>query len=92
MYTFSFSRRTYFPILPQQVRNIIRNFRHVRNPEESDAQDFVAKLMKEEVFFRFTLDAEDRLGTIFWASEDQVYMARQYSSVIIQDNTFNTNA
>lgn len=58
----------------------------------SDAQLFINELIQEGAFFQFATDEEGRLGSIFWATKEQVDMARRYSSVVIQDNTFSTNA
>lgn len=57
----------------------------------NDAQELLAHLQKTECFLRFKMDNEGRVTCIVWAHQQQQAMAMRYHSVIIQDNTFNTN-
>ncbi|CAB1111409.1 unnamed protein product [Ectocarpus sp. CCAP 1310/34] len=57
----------------------------------NDAQELIAYLQKTECWLRFKVDNEGRITCIVWAHQQQMAMAMRYHSVIIQDNTFNTN-
>lgn len=57
----------------------------------NDAQLFVSHLQQSEAFMRFKADEQGRITSIAWAYEQQNYNAVRYHSVIVQDNTFNTN-
>lgn len=57
----------------------------------NDAQQLVQRLQLEDCWMRFQLDEGGRIRRIAWALEEQRQNALRYHSVIIQDNTFNTN-
>ena len=57
----------------------------------NDAQMFVKLLQEESCWMRFKTDEDGRMTSIAWAHEAQQLNALRYHSVIIQDNTFNTN-
>ncbi|CAN0274374.1 unnamed protein product, partial [Scytosiphon promiscuus] len=50
------------------------------------------ELHRQSCFVRFKTDSEKRITCVFFATPEQVELLTQYGSVIIQDNTFNTNA
>ena len=57
----------------------------------NDAQELISQLTDSEAFLRFKLDEKNRVTCIAWAFEEQRLNALRYCSIIIQDNTFNTN-
>lgn len=57
----------------------------------NDAQVFLTQLQEANCWFRFKADPAGRITDIAWAHEEQQRNALRYHSVIIQDNTFNTN-
>lgn len=57
----------------------------------NDAQQLLQQLQKEGCWMSFTLDECGRINRIAWALDEQKTNALRYYSLIIQDNTFNTN-
>lgn len=57
----------------------------------NDAQMFVEHLQQKKCWMRFKTDESARIACIAWAHEAQELNAMRYHSVVIQDNTFNTN-
>lgn len=58
----------------------------------TDVHAFMNELHRQSCFVRFKTDSEKRITCVFFATPEQVELLTQYGSVIIQDNTFNTNA
>lgn len=82
-------------IFSPQVRTIRERF----NKEEADnlgrandAQQLLERLQREGCWMRFQLDTAGRITRIAWPLDEQRHNALRYHKVIIQDNTFNTNA
>ncbi|CBJ33576.1 hypothetical protein Esi_0519_0001 [Ectocarpus siliculosus] len=57
----------------------------------NDAEQLLERLQLEGCWMRFALDEAGRVKRIAWALVEQQKNALRYHSVIIQDNTFNTN-
>lgn len=55
-----------------------------------DAAQLALRLNVRKCFTRFKMDDKKRITCIAWAYPQQQLNAMRYSSVIIQDNTFNT--
>lgn len=66
--------------------------RKAENGALNDAQQLVNHLHNTEGFVRFKTGSDNRLTCIAWASKEQQKLAVRYHKVIVQDNTFNTNA
>ncbi|CAB1113554.1 unnamed protein product [Ectocarpus sp. CCAP 1310/34] len=75
----------------EMVRTIISRAERESAADVEDARQFLGKLQKEGVWVRFQLDEDRRVARIAWALDEQQGNALRYSSIIIQDNTFNTN-
>eukprot|EP00904_Undaria_pinnatifida_P001816 jgi/Undpi1/11635/HiC_scaffold_35.g13930.m1 len=58
----------------------------------TDAHAFVTDFHRNGCFVRFATDSQKRITCVFFATPEQVELLTHYGSVIIQDNTFNTNA
>ena len=58
----------------------------------TDAHAFMTELHRKGCFVRFKTDLQRRITCVFFATPEQVDLLTHYGSVIIQDNTFNTNA
>ena len=58
----------------------------------SDAHAFMTDLHRKGSFVRFATDTQKRTTCVFFATPEQVELLTHYGPVIIQDNTFNTNA
>ena len=57
----------------------------------NDAQLLLKKLQDSNCWYRFKMDLESRLTCIAWAHPEQKLNEMRYSSLIMQDNTFNIN-
>ncbi|CAM9403456.1 unnamed protein product, partial [Ascophyllum nodosum] len=84
--------------LGEEGKTKVRNMRLKLDKERSeergpfnDAQMFVLQLQQENCWMRFKTDEDGRMMCIAWAHEAQQLNALRYHSIIIQDNTFNTN-
>ncbi|CAM9923869.1 unnamed protein product [Scytosiphon promiscuus] len=78
----------------QMVRNIRTKFDKTiaaNNRAFSDAQTILPHLRPEGCWMRFKVDAAGRIACVAWAHEVRWLNVLRYHSVIIQDNTFNTN-
>ncbi|CAB1105884.1 unnamed protein product [Ectocarpus sp. CCAP 1310/34] len=75
----------------EMVRTVISGAERESAADVEDARQFLGKFQKEDVWVRFQLDEDRRVARIAWALDEQQGNALRYSSIIIQDNTFNTN-
>ncbi|CBJ27979.1 putative far-red impaired response protein [Ectocarpus siliculosus] len=75
----------------RSMRDAFDAERKADNGVFNDAQLFVSHLQQSEAFMRFKADEQGRITSIAWAYQQQKYNAVRYHSVIVQDNTFNTN-
>ena len=77
------------------MRTIIKRYEKEqadKREHANDAQQLFTRLQQENVWVRFQLDKDGRIVRIAWALEDQKKNALRYYPIIIQDNTFGTNA
>lgn len=74
-----------------QVRTMKTKFDKEIESNGSDVQRFMAQLQAKDCFVRFKVDDENQITCVFWGTPDQKDNLQKYGSVIVQDNTFNTN-
>ena len=80
----------------------IRNFRDIRNAVQGEGRtESVARLIQilqcrqreeSQFYFSFQCDEQNRLSHVFWMSERQKRLCREYGSVFSIDATYKTNA
>lgn len=83
--------------MSSDIHNFISRLKRRRkdSPSQSDAAQLICLLSKKHAecgyFFRFQVDVDNRLMSIYWSSPEQILLARRFSDVIICDNTYKTN-